>query len=418
MSTESGDPDEMNRSRRRDESTRGDPYAHVKLPMGNSTTIRLLEILPTAPGDDSAIISCRLHLASMSNDYTALSYMWGTEEGRTTIELNGVKIDVRRNLWDFLHQARIDQRTDGAPRLWIDALCIQQELVSERNHQVALMGSIYSRASSVLIWFGVECGPLECFEHLDKIEDDLSWYTYFSRRKKTEKELSLFINHEYWSRAWILQECVLPSTLQMRCGSRRIPGTSLHKLHHYLGAKTGTIFATSNPFFTVFEARVNWHHGKPGTRNVEPFGDTKPACSDPRDRIYSKLYIMDNSIGLVPDYNKTTLELFIELADSYIHWGPSRSLQLRELAYTLNLLDEDYSRGSGRDAWDPAIRSRIVAAEEFKGQRDSIVDSQGQGYSQRYRSDPLMLLNYSSEESYIRSNAVLDYVRDVCPDAL
>jgi hypothetical protein len=412
----SSDPKELDRSQYRVESTGGDPYAHVQLPMGNSTTIRLLEILPAASEDDTAIISCKLHLASMSDSYVALSYMWGTEEGQMAIELNGIKVNVRRNLWDFLHQARIDQRTDGTLMLWIDALVIQQNMVSERNHQVALMGSIYSRAKSVLIWLGVESEPLMCFEHLDEIEDDLSWYTYFSRRQKTEEELNLFINHEYWSRAWILQECVLPNTLQLRCRSRRIPGTSLHKLHHYLGAKTGTISATSNPFFTVFEARINWHQGKPGTRNVEPFGDIKPACSDPRDRIYSKLSIMDNSMGLVPDYNKSSLELFIRLADSYIHWGPDRSLQLRELAYTLDLLDEDYSQGSGRDEWNPAIRSRIVAAEECKGWGNGIVDSLG--YSQRYRSDPLMLANYSSEESYIRANAILDYVRDVCPDAL
>jgi hypothetical protein len=405
MFTESSDPKGLDRSQYRPESTSGDPYAHVKLPMGNSTTIRLLEILPAASQDDTAIISCKLHLASMSDSYVALSYMWGTEEGQMAIELNGIKVDVRRNLWNFLHQARIDQRTDGTLMLWIDALVIQQN-----------MGSIYSRATSVLIWLGVESEPLVCFEHLDEIEDDMSWYTYFSRRKKTEEELSLFINHEYWSRSWILQECVLPTTLQLRCGSRRIPGTSLRKLHHYLGAKTGTIFATPNPFFTVFEARINWHQGKPGRRNVEPFSDIKPACSDPRDRIYSKLFIMDNSMGLVPDYNKTTLELFIRLADSYIHWGPDRSLQLSKLAYTLDLLGEDYSQGSGRDEWDPAIRSRIVAAEEFKGPENGIVDSQG--YSQRYRSDPLMLLNYSSEESYIRSNATWDYVRDVCPDAL
>jgi hypothetical protein len=367
MSTESSDPEGLDCSQHRVESTSGDPYAHVKLPMGNSTTIRLLEILPAALEDDTAIISCKLHLASMSDDYVALSYMWGTEEGQMAIELNGIRVDVRRNLWDFLHQARIDQRTDGTLMLWIDALVIQQNVVSERNHQVALMGSIYTRATSVLIWLGAKSELLLCFEHLGEIEDNLSWYTCFSRRQKTERELDLFINHEYWSRAWILQECVLPTTLQLRCGSRRIPGTSLYKLHHYLGARTGKLFPTTKQFFTVFEARINWHQGKPGTRNVEPFGDVKPECSDPRDRIYSKLSIMDNSMGLVPDYNKSSLELFIRLADSYIRWGPDRSLQLIELAYTLDLLnEEDYHQlYRGKDEWNPVIRSWVVAAEEF-----------------------------------------------------
>jgi hypothetical protein len=174
MFTASSDPKELDRSQYRAESTGADPYAHVQLPLGNSTTIRLLEILPAASEDDTAIISCKLHLASMGDSYVALSYMWGTEEGQMAIELNGIKVNVRRNLWDCLHQARIDQRTDGTLMLWIDALVIQQNVVSERNHQVALMGSIYSRATSVLIWLGVKSEPLVCFEYLDEIEDNLS----------------------------------------------------------------------------------------------------------------------------------------------------------------------------------------------------------------------------------------------------
>jgi hypothetical protein len=38
--------------------------------------------------------------------------------------------------------------------LWIDALCIDQENVIERNHQVQQMGEIFSRASNVLAWLG------------------------------------------------------------------------------------------------------------------------------------------------------------------------------------------------------------------------------------------------------------------------
>jgi hypothetical protein len=44
--------------------------------------------------------------------------------------------------------------TDRA--LWMDALCINQEDVIERNQQVYLMGSIYSQAREVLVWLGPE----------------------------------------------------------------------------------------------------------------------------------------------------------------------------------------------------------------------------------------------------------------------
>lgn len=38
--------------------------------------------------------------------------------------------------------------------LWVDAICINQEDVPERNHQVALMSRIYSQSKTTLIWIG------------------------------------------------------------------------------------------------------------------------------------------------------------------------------------------------------------------------------------------------------------------------
>ena len=40
--------------------------------------------------------------------------------------------------------------------IWIDAVCINQLDIVERNQQVQLMGWIYSHASSVTIWLGPE----------------------------------------------------------------------------------------------------------------------------------------------------------------------------------------------------------------------------------------------------------------------
>ena len=38
--------------------------------------------------------------------------------------------------------------------IWIDALCIDQENISERNAQVSIMDQIYQRAGYVLVWLG------------------------------------------------------------------------------------------------------------------------------------------------------------------------------------------------------------------------------------------------------------------------
>ena len=48
--------------------------------------------------------------------------------------------------------------TATVPRLtlWIDAICINQDDVFERNHQVRLMGDLYRSATSVLSWLGAD----------------------------------------------------------------------------------------------------------------------------------------------------------------------------------------------------------------------------------------------------------------------
>ncbi|KAH7361167.1 hypothetical protein BKA66DRAFT_396649, partial [Pyrenochaeta sp. MPI-SDFR-AT-0127] len=38
--------------------------------------------------------------------------------------------------------------------LWVDAICIDQNDLIERNHQVGLIGQIYSNATLVLTWGG------------------------------------------------------------------------------------------------------------------------------------------------------------------------------------------------------------------------------------------------------------------------
>jgi hypothetical protein len=38
--------------------------------------------------------------------------------------------------------------------LWIDALSIDQTNNPERDHQLAIMGSIFSRAAKTIVWLG------------------------------------------------------------------------------------------------------------------------------------------------------------------------------------------------------------------------------------------------------------------------
>lgn len=86
--------------------------------------------------------------------YEALSYQWGDVEKKPrAISVNGQKLWITANLW----QALIYLRRVGQSRtLWIDAICINQNDVDERSHQVAMMAEIYTNASKVVSWLGAE----------------------------------------------------------------------------------------------------------------------------------------------------------------------------------------------------------------------------------------------------------------------
>ncbi|KAF5725230.1 het-domain-containing protein [Fusarium mundagurra] len=122
--------------------------------------IRLLHLQPlrtkdhrsSAPWYKCVSLECTfetVHLAS-SPPYEALSYTWGDEKASVRILLNGEEFSVRPNLANALAALRISE-----PRvLWVDALCINQEDIKERNHQVGMMRDIFRRAERVLVWLG------------------------------------------------------------------------------------------------------------------------------------------------------------------------------------------------------------------------------------------------------------------------
>ncbi len=62
---------------------------------------------------------------------------------------------VTPNLAAALNRLR---RADSPRSFWIDALCINQEVLPERTQQVALMGDIYTFASQAIIWLGEDHG--------------------------------------------------------------------------------------------------------------------------------------------------------------------------------------------------------------------------------------------------------------------
>lgn len=110
--------------------------------------IRLLTLLPdTWDGN----VRGSLHIASLDDSpkFEALSYVWGDLNITRRITVDHEPTQVTVNLEACLRRLR---HVDEPRMLWVDALCINQRDVLEKNTQLSLMHRVYASASSVVVW--------------------------------------------------------------------------------------------------------------------------------------------------------------------------------------------------------------------------------------------------------------------------
>ncbi|KAF2877763.1 heterokaryon incompatibility, partial [Massariosphaeria phaeospora] len=157
-------------------------------------------------------------LGAIEDQYFALSYAWGDAKDRKPIAINGHERMVTVNLEAFLHEWRNGAVLEDRPEMydtsfWIDAICINQEDMSERASQVNLMSKIYPSAKAAMCWLGQ--GSRSCEHGLEAIvrlgehfylEDDDAAGTYQNLAWNGMQNLFAM---EYWVRAWIQQEFAL-----------------------------------------------------------------------------------------------------------------------------------------------------------------------------------------------------------------
>lgn len=116
----------------------------------DTSALRLTELLP-GHWDDP--IRCNLEHTSLDvrPQYEALSYMWGDKSSTTIISLCGDAVRITKSLELALRYLR---RADSSRILWIDALCINQTSITEKNQKVPEMWRVFSHAKKVVSWLG------------------------------------------------------------------------------------------------------------------------------------------------------------------------------------------------------------------------------------------------------------------------
>ncbi|KAL8969391.1 MAG: hypothetical protein Q9183_002012 [Haloplaca sp. 2 TL-2023] len=243
------------------------PYEYQPLPTARH--IRLLRSFPkgaTEPAGCYQIVSVNLDDGPV---YNALSYTWGDpfahdsagglpwldHKSQLTFQ-DGESITIGQNLSSAL---LCFQERKLVGDFWIDAICIHQSDIQERNAQVGMMGDIYACAEKVIVWLGdadwnsnVARVFLEKFlpklERLKERETGADTnYSYvftdprlYDRLREPEiseeifNGLAFFLERAWFRRAWTFQEVILAREIQMYCGSTEIEWNQLEKLLSFL----------------------------------------------------------------------------------------------------------------------------------------------------------------------------------------
>lgn len=188
--------------------------------------IRLFSFGCTDTGEIVGKLEVR-SLRSCAGQYTAISYAWESEE-RVQI-CDGGFLNLSKSLGDLFNS--LPRQKEHL--LWIDAVCINQGDVSERQSQVAMMGEIYTLASSVLVWLGADTAlsraafqAMNSRKNYDWPED---WDNENSRILSDSLEsLFLFLETTWFRRTWVMQEYALNSTVEIMCGEDSVDSITLH----------------------------------------------------------------------------------------------------------------------------------------------------------------------------------------------
>lgn len=324
------------------------------------------------------------------NAYNCLSYTWGTPFGlgdsdssspepadasavwhqTTRIHVscpggNSGFLFVKKNLHDFL--VEFDRRSDTTltRSIWIDALCINQDDLTERAAQVAVMGDIYRNCESVIIWFGMkDADAAIAFNMMSSLEGiteddyrDAMWASVEHGFEQQNSQLysglgvpelsaadqascARFLQRSWLWRAWTFQEMMLPTTGTMWCGDLETPlgrlgffmklieGALVHDHSWILGNITRGHHEEKTHSEAFLRDRVRSLSVARGTRyggmakHASVTACRLFACSDPRDKIYARLASSD--VPMTIDYARPVDDVYnhwaLKTSDFFRHW--------------------------------------------------------------------------------------------------
>lgn len=286
-------------------------------------------------------------------DFEALSYCWESDVRNKIVVIDNFTVNIPTNLEAMLQKLRHLPEARSGMGFWVDGLCINQDKLSEKNHQVQLMKHIYESALSVVVWLGPgersSDLAMDFILQLCDIYGDLrhnvldhkeivSWFDRKETAKAPWSELLALLSRNYFRRMWIIQELAMNTDMTLFvCGDRQIPREAIENasnlcMTYALDIMEALISSRHSPPSRDIYRNVVWRESyKINTllalrseAALESFLDLarKSDVTDPKDKVYGLLGLLPGSIAaaIIPDYAeaKSKQQVYIELAKAML----------------------------------------------------------------------------------------------------
>lgn len=231
------------------------------------------------------------------HEYETVSYTWGGENGDSRLSQPvyiGPHWDIllqTRNCWEMLRHMR---PWKGVRTIWVDAICINQTDMQERQKQVAKMGRIYEKASRVVIYLGPDLAPPTSTSSPYPRRHHLREFDTLTEKPQLPSDsaipvqqwkLSDVLAREYFRRLWIIQELIMSRDITLRIGDAEFIVDQT--------VSSDVVKACNVPWFTFITRKSIGDQSGNNLRAAVEFVDSSRA-SDPRDKIFGILGLIDS----------------------------------------------------------------------------------------------------------------------------
>lgn len=378
-------------------------------PLSGPRQIRLLELHPGASPEDPQL---SVELVTVTLDaappFIALSYAWGDPSPQAEIRCCGLAARTGLSLCSALRQLRELRESRQCRQLrpavaeaklliWADALRINQGDTAERKAQVLMMGDIYARATSTLIWLGEEddnvARGMKWLQHFLNVwevyypkgtrdvipiifgrvgaktspEAEKALESAFDKRwEEAHQSIWMLLRRPWFTRKWVIQEVVKSAERGMAvlCGSKTLEWRAVQAWLWFV--------ATSPQTLGLFLSSYPWRVKTSSASSSDVYADFNQAkmlalmrdneaplmlllartlhfrCADPRDHIIALLGISTDGLLHLVNYDIPAEELYYRLALACLN----NSQDLRIL-WSLVSIVQVHQRGS--KSWFPNI---------------------------------------------------------------